>query len=231
MKQLQRRYFLGLFAGRCDQAYVEDRVRVGATHEMIRMPARLYLGAYSVYLELLWGMFARELEPQVARDAMASAQRLVLFDTALAMDAYVAAAEDTILRHQAAVRELSTPVIRIFDRVLLLPLVGTIDTARAQQVMETLLLRVSEEQARVVIMDISGVPVVDTKVAEHMIMTTNAVRLLGAQTVIAGISPVVAKTIVQLGISLPALATSGRLQDAIAAALQVVGRELVERTA
>ena len=73
--------------------------------------------------------------------------------------------------------------------------------------------------------------VVDTKVAEHMIMTTNAVRLLGAQTVIAGISPVVAKTIVQLGISLPALATRGRLQDAIGVALGLVGKQLAERPA
>ncbi|MCW8137776.1 MAG: STAS domain-containing protein [Planctomycetota bacterium] len=231
VKQLQRRYFLGLFAGRCDPAYAEDRVRVGATHETIRMPARLYMGAYAVYLELIRAMFERELEPAAARAAYASAQRLVAFDMALAMDTYVAAAEDTIVRHQAAVRELSTPVIRIFDRVLLLPLVGTIDTARAQQVMETLLTRVAEEQARVVIIDISGVPVVDTKVAEHMIMTTNAVRLLGAKTVVAGISPVVAKTIVQLGISLTALETRGRLQDAITLALELTGRAPAGRQA
>jgi rsbT co-antagonist protein RsbR len=229
VKQLQRRYFLGLFAGQCDLGYVVDRVRVGATHEAIRMPARIYLGAYAVYLELIRDMLAAALPPDQARATLDSLQRLVMFDTALAMDAYIAAAEDTIVRHQAAVRELSTPVIRIFDRILLLPLVGTIDTGRAQQIMETILLRVSEEQARVVIIDISGVPVVDTKVAEHMILTTNAVRLLGAETVIAGISPVVAKTIVQLGISLPALATRGRLQEAIQLALQTTGRDVVER--
>jgi rsbT co-antagonist protein RsbR len=107
--------------------------------------------------------------------------------------------------------------------VLLLPLVGTIDTARAQQVMETLLVRVADEQARVVILDISGVPVVDTKVAENLIMTTNAVRLLGAETVLTGISPVVAKTIVQLGISLTNLETRGRLQDGIELALARLG--------
>ncbi len=229
VKQLQRRYFLGLFSGQCDLGYVVDRVRVGATHEAIRMPARIYLGAYAVYLELIRDMLTSALPPDQARTTLDSLQRLVMFDTALAMDAYIAAAEDTIVRHQAAVRELSTPVIRIFDRILLLPLVGTIDTGRAQQIMETILLRVSEEQARVVIIDISGVPVVDTKVAEHMILTTNAVRLLGAETVIAGISPVVAKTIVQLGISLPALATRGRLQEAIQLALQVTGRDVVER--
>ena len=231
VKQLQRRYFLGLFSGRLDLAYLEDRVRVGAAHETIRMPARLYLGAYAVYLDLLRQLLLRELEEQAAQQALTAVEKLIKFDMAIAMDTYVAAAEDTILRHQAAVRELSTPVIRVFDRVLLLPLVGTIDTARAQQVMETLLLRVSEEQARVVIVDISGVPVVDTKVAEHMIMTTNAVRLLGAETVVAGISPVVAKTIVQLGISLSTLTTRGRLQDAIRFALGVVGQSIVEKDA
>ncbi len=228
VKHLQKRYFIGLFAGRCDLAYVEDRVRVGATHETIRMPARLYLGAYSVYLGLIREMLFAELPAEAARDGMASVQRLVMFDMALAIDTYVAAAEDTITRHQVAVRELSTPVIRLFDRALLLPLVGTIDTARAQQVMETLLTRVSEEQAKVVIVDISGVPVVDTKVAEHLIMTTNAVRLLGASTILAGISPVVAKTIVQLGISLSQLTTRGRLQDAVTHALELLGKDVVD---
>ncbi len=231
VKQLQKRYFMGLFAGRCDRTYIEDRVRVGATHEAIRMPTRIYLGAYQVYLGLIRRMLFAELEPEAAREAMASVQRLVMFDMSLAIDTYVAAAEDTITRHQVAVRELSTPVIRLFDRALLLPLVGTIDTARAQQVMEALLTRVAEEQARVVIIDISGVPVVDTKVAEHLIMTTSAVRLLGASTILAGISPVVAKTIVQLGISLAQLTTRGRLQDAITHALAFLGKSVVDAAA
>jgi rsbT co-antagonist protein RsbR len=223
VKEKQKRYFLGLFAGRCDLAYVEDRARVGSTHESIKMPARLYLGAYAVYLRLIQDMLDKALSPADAKAAFVSVQRLVMFDVSVAIDTYVASAEDTIVRHQAAVRELSTPVIRIFDRVLLLPLVGTIDTARAQQIMETLLVRIADEQARVVILDISGVPVVDTKVAENLIMTTNAVRLLGAETVLTGISPVVAKTIVQLGISLANLETRGRLQDGIELALARLG--------
>jgi rsbT co-antagonist protein RsbR len=223
VKEKQRRYFLGLFSGRCDLQYVDDRARVGSTHERIKMPARLYLGAYAVYLRLIQDLLDKELPPADARAAFTSVQRLVMFDVSVAIDTYVASAEDTIVRHQAAVRELSTPVIRIFDRILLLPLVGTIDTARAQQIMETLLLRIAEEQARVVILDISGVPVVDTKVAENLIMTTSAVRLLGAEMVLTGISPVVAKTIVQLGISLSNVETRGRLQDGIELALARLG--------
>lgn len=229
VKELQRRHFHGLFAGVCDLAYVAERVRVGAAHEAIRMPAGLYLGAYAVYLELLRGLLDRALPPEEARRTAHALERLVLFDAALAMDAYVAAAGDSLRRHQAAVRELSTPVIRIFERILLLPLVGTIDTGRAEQLMETLLVRVGEERARVVIIDISGVPVVDTKVAEHLLLTTNAVRLLGAETVIAGLSPTIAKTIVQLGLPLPADATRGRLQEAIELALRRTGRDVLDR--
>ena len=126
---------------------------------------------------------------------------------ALAMDTYIAANLDTVARHQAAIRELSTPVIRVHDRVLLLPLVGTVDSHRAQQIMETLLLRVVEEQAKAVIVDIAGVPVVDTKVADHLLKTTAAVRLLGAETILTGISAMVARTIVQLGVDLSGMHT------------------------
>jgi STAS domain-containing protein len=103
-----------------------------------------------------------------------------MFDMALAADTYHAAQLDTVARHQQAIRELSTPVIRLHDRLLLMPIVGTVDSHRAEQVMETLLVRVVEDQARVVILDIAGVALVDTQVADHLLKTTAAVRLLGA---------------------------------------------------
>src|SRR4029453_13897685 len=90
-----------------------------------------------------------------------SGAKLVAFDTALAIDTYIAANLDTVARHQAAIRELSTPVIRVHDRILLLPVVGTIDSHRAEQIMEQLLLKVVEEKAKAVIVDIAGVAVVD----------------------------------------------------------------------
>ena len=99
-------------------------------------------------------------------------------DMALAIDTYIAAYLETMTRHQAAIRELSTPVIKVHDRILLLPIVGTVDTQRAHQIMETVLLQVVEQQAKVMILDIAGVPVVDTKVADHILKTTAAVQLL-----------------------------------------------------
>jgi rsbT co-antagonist protein RsbR len=114
----------------------------------------------------------------------------------------------------------------VFDRVLLLPLVGTIDSHRAQQVMESVLERIGEEQAKVLLLDIAGVVVVDTQVADYLLKTTTAVRLLGAQTIITGISPQVARTIVELGVDLLGLHTQNKLSDGLELALRMMGREI-----
>lgn len=223
VKQLQRDYFLGLFAGRCDVAYVEDRVRVGATHERIGMGLKWYVGAYSRYLRLLFDRLQHDLPPDELSPSFHAVEKLIAFDMSIAIDVYVAANLDTMARHNAAIRELSTPVIRIQDRVLLLPLVGTVDSHRAQQIMETMLVRVVDEQAKVVIIDIAGVAVVDTQVADHLLKTTAAVRLLGARTILTGISPLVARTIVQLGVDISTMHTRSRLADGLELAMSFVG--------
>ena len=229
LKRSQKEYFLGLFAGKCDLEYVIDRLRVGAVHERIGLSPKWYIGAYRRYLALILSRLTRELPPAEVHDAFQSLQKIVYFDMALAIDTYIAANLDAIHRHQAAVRELSTPVIRVHDRVLLLPIIGTIDSQRAEQIMETVLVRVTEDQARALILDIAGVPVVDTKVAEHLIRTTEAVRLLGAQTILTGISAQVARTVVQLGVDISMMHTRSRLADGIEVALSIVGKEISEK--
>lgn len=222
-QRAQKEYFRGLFAGRCDLPYVEDRLRIGVAHERVGVPPKWYIGAYARYLRLIFELLEKDLDDRAALDAAyKSAQKLVAFDMALAMDTYIAAHLDALERHQQAIRELSTPVIRVHDRILLLPLIGTVDTLRAEQVMEAVLLKVSEEQARVIIIDIAGVPVVDTKVADHLLMTTEAVRLLGAETVLTGISPHVAKTVVRLGMDISSMHTRSRLADGIDLAQRIV---------
>jgi rsbT co-antagonist protein RsbR len=229
VKRLQHQYFLGLFAGALDAAYVEDRLRVGTAHEHIGLSPKWYIGAYGRYLRLLLDRLFSDFPSPEAQRAYASVTKIVAFDMALAMDTYIAASMDTLARHQAAIRELSTPVIRVYHRVLMLPLIGTIDSHRAEQVMETLLVRVVEEQARVVIIDIAGVAVVDTRVADHLLKTTEAVRLLGAETILTGISPQVARTIVQLGVDISAMQTRSRLADGIEVALTMVGRQITAK--
>jgi len=230
VKAAQRDYFLGLFAGKCDLAYVENRLRVGAAHEKIGMEPRWYLGAYRRYLELLIDRITRDIpDREESRKGYEALQRLVFFDMSLAIDTYIAANLETIGRHQAAIRELSTPVIRIFDRVLLLPLIGAVDSLRAYQVMESVLTRVVEEQAKVIILDIAGVPVVDTKVADNLVKTTGAVRLLGAETILTGISAQVARTIVQLGVDISTMHTLSNLAEGIELALSLMGRTIAPK--
>jgi rsbT co-antagonist protein RsbR len=230
VKRTQREYFLGLFAGRCDGAYVEDRLRVGAAHERIGLAPKWYLGAYRQYLHSInEALYAEMTDKDAIRESFASIQRIVWFDVALAIDTYIAANLDALGRQQAAIRELSTPVIRVYHRILLLPLVGAIDSHRAHQVMESVLLNIVEAQARCIIIDIAGVPVVDTRVADHLLKTTAAVRLLGAQTILTGITAQVARTMVQLGVDVSAMHTVSRLSDGIELALGLVGKAITDK--
>jgi rsbT co-antagonist protein RsbR len=128
--------------------------------------------------------------------------------------------QQVIDAQRSALRELSTPLIPITDDVVIMPLIGTIDSGRAQQVMETLLEGVAQHQARLVILDITGVSVVDTQVAQAFIQAAQAVRLLGAQVMLTGIQPQIAQTLVHLGVDLSGIQTQGNLQEGIRAALR-----------
>ena len=231
VKQMQNNYFLGLFSGVCDLKYVMDRLQVGIVHERIGMPPKLYIGAYRRYIHIITERIYKEFkqDQEKAAKAAATIRKIILFDMALAIDAYTAANLETMTRHQAAIRELSTPVIKVHDRILLLPIVGTVDTQRAQQIMESVLSRIIDEQAKVIIIDIAGVPVVDTKVADHLIKTTASVKLLGAQTILTGISATVARTIVQLGVDITSMHTATKLSDGIDRALDIVGNKITSK--
>ncbi|HET9491259.1 MAG TPA: STAS domain-containing protein [Methylomirabilota bacterium] len=131
--------------------------------------------------------------------------------------------EDIILRQQQELLELSTPVVQLWDGIVALPLIGTLDSARTQVVMETLLQRIVETGAAIAIIDITGVPTVDTLVAQHLLKTVAAARLMGADCIISGIRPQIAQTIVHLGVELGAVITKATLADAFAVALQKTG--------
>jgi rsbT co-antagonist protein RsbR len=232
VKKMQNTYFLGLFAGRIDAEYTRDRLRVGATHERIGMPVKWYLGAYRRYLELIYERLAREIrDPDELRRSFASIEKIIFYDMALAIDTYTLSYVETVTRHRQAIRELSTPVIRMFNGIILMPLIGTIDTQRAQQVLETILKRVIEEKAKVLILDIAGVPVVDTKVADHLIRATAAAKLLGAQTILTGISAQIAETVVLLGVDITGMHTRSDLSDGIELALEIMGKRLLGKAA
>jgi rsbT co-antagonist protein RsbR len=138
---------------------------------------------------------------------------------ALSFDTYVEGREKIIRRQSRQLLEVSTPVVRLWRQVLVVPLIGTLDTARTQVVMENLLHAIQDQEATVAIVDITGVPTVDTAVAQHLMQTVNAVRLMGADCIISGIRPPIAQTIVQLGIDLSTITTRATLSDALSVAI------------
>ena len=139
------------------------------------------------------------------------------------MDVYLKVRESIIARQQEDMLELSTPVVSLADGILALPLIGTLDSARTQVVMESLLQRIVESGSTVAIIDITGVPTVDTLVAQHLLKTVTAARLMGADCMISGIRPQIAQTIVHLGVELGNVTTKATLAAAFAVALQRKG--------
>jgi rsbT co-antagonist protein RsbR len=151
--------------------------------------------------------------------------QLGLFTTEI----YQKGREAVITRQQEEMLELSTPVVKLWEGILALPMIGTLDSARTQVVMESLLQRIVETGAEVAIIDITGVPTVDTLVAQHLLKTITAARLMGAECIISGIRPQIAATIVHLGVDLSAVITKATLADAFDVALR--SRGLVVRAA
>jgi rsbT co-antagonist protein RsbR len=144
---------------------------------------------------------------------------------------YQKSREEVIRRQQEELLELSTPVVKLWEGVLALPIIGTLDSARTQVVMEALLQAIVQTNSRVAIIDITGVPTVDTVVAQHLLKTVTAARLMGADCIISGVRPQIAQTIVHLGINLLDVTTKATLSAAFAVALQRLGVTFVRDSA
>jgi rsbT co-antagonist protein RsbR len=174
-------------------------------------------------------LFAR-IRTELAGDATALASatwtatelldKLGLYTT----EVYQKTREEVISRQQEDLLELSTPVVKLWDGILALPMIGTLDSARTQVVMESLLQRIVETGAEVAIIDITGVPTVDTLTAQHLLKTVTAARLMGADCIISGIRPQIAQTIVHLGVDLADVTTKATLADAFRRALEMTGQ-------
>ena len=179
-------------------------------------------------LSLKKPIFAR-LQRELGKDATALATELwaatVLLDRLglYTVEVFQKSREEIINRQQQAMLELSTPVVELWDGILALPLIGTLDSERTQVVMESLLTRIVETGAAIAIIDITGVPIVDTLVAQHLLKTIAAARLMGADCLISGIRPQIAQTIVHLGVELGDVTSKATLAGAFAVALQRTG--------
>jgi rsbT co-antagonist protein RsbR len=170
-------------------------------------------------------------DPQALADEVWLATALLDDLGLMTTDAFQKTREDVILRQQKELLELSTPVVRLWENILALPLIGTLDSARTQVVMQNLLEAIVETRSDYAIIDITGVPVVDTLVAQHLLKTVAAARLMGADCLISGIRPQIAQTIIHLGVDLSDVTTKATLADAFELVLRRSGQRLTRESA
>ncbi|MET4578863.1 STAS domain-containing protein [Ottowia thiooxydans] len=162
-------------------------------------------------------------DSQALLEAITESSKLIDVMAQWTADSYQRSRDQLIARQQEELLELSTPVIKLWDGILAVPMIGTLDSSRTQVIMETLLQRIVETEASIAIIDITGVPTVDTLVAQHLLKTVTAIRLMGADCIISGIRPQIAQTIVHLGIDLQSVASKATLADALDLALKRIG--------
>lgn len=227
--KLQQDYWVEFFRCELNDEYIQRRQIIGEVHARIGLPVEIYIRGMNTSLDLLTGeIYEGGLTDQEYAAATRSVSKLINLDLCVVVETYSKKVTETIEAQSRSLMELSTPVTQIWDGVLLLPLVGIIDTRRAQDIMETTLSKISQTQARTFILDISGVGVVDTAVADHLIQITKATRLMGCECSISGVSPAVAQTIVELGIDVGTVETTGTMQEALARSLRKLGQTITK---
>ncbi|MGH2554587.1 MAG: STAS domain-containing protein [Actinomycetota bacterium] len=165
--------------------------------------------------------------PDRLRSAMEAMNQFIDMAMALIGEEYLKAKQDIIHQHQEAIRELSTPVLQLRDELLLLPVVGVLDSNRARQMTDQLLQAIRANRAKVVVIDITGVPAVDSMVANHLVQAVEAARLLGAKAILTGLSAEVAQTVVRIGVDLGKVQTTGNLRDGVLEANRILGYKVI----
>lgn len=170
-----------------------------------------------------------ESDPAVLYTANLELNNVVDNLTIMTFESFLKGREDVISRQTDEISEISTPVIRVWDGVVALPIIGTLDSSRTQIVMENLLQQIVDTESSIAILDISGVPAVDSLVAQHLIKTVSATRLMGAECIISGIRPEIAQTVVHLGIDLNGIITKATLASALQTAFDMLQLTVVKR--
>ena len=230
VKRLQMGHWGELFRDPFGEKHMAGCRRVAEVHARIGLSLPAYMSAVDVSMQYYLGL----RDPSVDADHMGRMQRavvkLVHADAMMVVDHYTRLTQQTIADQTRALVEMSTPVATLWDDILMLPIVGIIDSKRAQDIMTSTLRRIAETRAKVFILDISGVAVVDTAVANHIIKVTKATRLMGCQALLSGVSPAIAQTMVSLGVDVGALQTKATLRDALEDAFKSLGLK-VNRTA
>ena len=225
-QSMQRVHWQTFFSGLIDPEYFRSRRYVGAVHARIELPNDIFLAGMSEVRNQL----ARELgavEPRIDEfeEMIAAIGKLLALETFLAIDELTRIQREKLEEASQAIIEMSTPVTPIWEGMLLLPLVGIMDSIRARDVMNKTLAKIAETRSRVFVLDIGGVAAMDTAVANQIIKISKATRLMGCETIVSGISPAVARTLVELGVAVDEVRTTATLQDAITIGLRLIGAD------
>jgi rsbT co-antagonist protein RsbR len=228
-RRLKREHLLGLVSGDYGLHDANQRVALARLYVRAGIESRVFLGAFHLLLHAIGTTVTREsgLQPAQAFEALGSLRKLAFLDIGLMVDVMVAERQRVILQQQEAIKELTTPVLRVRDRLLLLPIVGVIDTTRAQLITENLLRAIRANRAKVIVMDVTGVATIDSKVANHLIQTITAAQLMGATVVVTGLSSDVSQSLVALGVDLAKVNTVGDLQEGLEEAERILGLRVV----
>jgi rsbT co-antagonist protein RsbR len=223
VKKLQKLYWADFFGGVVDQRYIDYRVHIGEIHAQRDMPNLIYFAAMLRFqLLFIEELLNCGLDKDQLKPAIRTFNKLLMLDTYVTSDQIAQFAKRRVVESGKVMLAMSTPVTSIWDGILLLPLVGIVDSQRTQDIMEKTLSRIAESRARVFVMDISGVVTVDTAVANNFIRITQATRLMGCDCIISGISPSVARTLVELGANVGEVRTTATLRDALQLALATI---------
>ncbi|MDP3854075.1 protoglobin domain-containing protein [Phenylobacterium sp.] len=226
--RMKREHLIAMVGGEYGKEYVEQRIAFGVAYSRAGLDARMFLGGFHALLRSLGARIMQKAKaPMPAFDRFSSLKKVAFFDLGIIIDVLIADRESTIAMQQEAIRELSTPTLQVRDRLLILPIIGVLDTHRARQLTENLLRSIRDNRAKVVVMDVTGVATVDTKVANHLLQTIAASRLMGAEVIITGLSAEVAQSLVTLGVDLAKLNAVGDLQGGLELAERLLGYELV----
>jgi rsbT co-antagonist protein RsbR len=228
-RRLKTQHLRAMVAGEYGPAYVEARLKLGVLYAKVGLDPRVFLGAFERLLSAIGTRVfdRRKGKEREGFEQFLSLQKVAFFDVGLIVDIIVFERERLIHQQQEAIRELSTPVLQVRERLLILPIIGVIDTQRARQITESLLRAIRSHRAKVVVVDITGVPVVDSKVANHLMQTVMAARLMGTTAIVTGLSADVAQALVTLGVSLGEVITAGDLQGGLEEAENLLGYRVV----
>lgn len=221
VQKMFRGYWEDFFRPELDDDYLEKRYKIGETHARIELPLTIYFAAMHRSLKLFTeDLYDDSLSLEDYLAAMRAVSKLIHLDTGLVVETYSRISNEAMVAQSRSLMEMSTPVTQIWEGVLFLPIVGIVDSKRAQEIMNATLTKISQTQSRAFIMDISGVAVVDTAVANYLIKVTKATRFMGCECTISGLSPAIAQTIVELGIDVGKVRTTATMQDALVDAFQ-----------